>query len=500
MKIFFAALLSSFSLISMAQPGVEWCAQLPNCYSELGTKIDRLTDGSLILGNIAIYDSISAPADYHGSADFHLVKMDISGNIIWQKCFGSTMDDELIDLQATPDGGCIAVGYTEGSDGNVTASYGDYDIWVIKVSANGTLQWQKSFGNVDWQEAFAVTYHSDGYYYIAAASETSYSGVTGFLSYNEVVIIKISSTGIVSWQKAFGGSDYDMVYDIVSLSNGNIAFCGSSNSSDGDLPTNHGEDDGWIVSITTSGSKVFSKVFGGSNADYLFSIIDAGSGNIVCSGLTVSSDGDITSLTGIGDIWLMKINSSGNLVWSNTFGFPGKFIQCYSLAKTGSGDFVLPGSAYDGLSLFNSCLVKADANGSEKWKVEYFGINVIFFGQVYVSPSDELFISGTSDDPNSVFPGTPYGVEFIASMGDVDVVKDYNSNEHRVYYSDNKLWFVSNISNQFSCNVYNLSGKIVPGHIDQGCFLFENIPASGIYFARIVDSSGDIFSEKFLID
>lgn len=73
--------------------------------------------------------------------DFWVVKLDNSGNLLWQKCFGGSGDDKAYSIKQTFDGGYIVAGKNNSVDGNVTNNKGATDAWVIKLDSNGNLQW-----------------------------------------------------------------------------------------------------------------------------------------------------------------------------------------------------------------------------------------------------------------------------------------------------------------------------------------------------------------------
>ncbi len=487
MKSIFVVLAALCGLNSLSQPAVQWITGFSGTYSYLGVRIDRLSDGSMVAATTIWLDSATAPSDYHGLEDFYVTKLDQNGNVLWSKCFGGPGEDYLFDVKATNDGGCIAVGSVTAAGGQVQQAFGEEDIWMVKISAAGQMQWEKTIGNSDIQNATSVVVGTDGYYYIAGASETAWAGLSGFHNYDDAVIIKISSSGYIAWQKAFGGSDSETATDIIALGDGNLMFCGYSNSSDGDLTANSGESDGWLVCLSSNGSKIFSQQYGGSMNDELWSIVDAGSGNIAVAGSTASDDGDLDGLTGLGDVWLLKTNSNGLKLWSKSYGVPGQFAMCYSLSKSTSGEFFIPAYFMDmNIYTISAMLLKTDAAGIQDYLMIYQGEITLALVQSYISPSNQLFLSGYSDDPDAFFSGNIDGAEFVASMGDANAVEELETNSYSVHPSGSLLYLFG-----FSCEsnqvvVSNIVGqKVLTEQVSPTCIRLMTMPEPGLYFLQV---------------
>lgn len=82
----------------------------------------------------------------HGQFDYWILKLNASGSIQWQKSLGGSLGDGANSIQQTQDGGYILAGYSSSSDGDVTGNHGSTDYWVVKLNSLGNIQWQKSLG------------------------------------------------------------------------------------------------------------------------------------------------------------------------------------------------------------------------------------------------------------------------------------------------------------------------------------------------------------------
>jgi len=107
--------------------------------------------------------------------------------------------------------------------------------------------------------------------------------------------------------KIAGGSEVDNAYSVAAAHDGGILVAGSSYSNDGDVSGNHGEDDIWAVRLDAGGNIVWEKSLGGSKGDRARSIIEAGNGGIVIAGASESEDGDVSGYHGGSDFWIVKL-------------------------------------------------------------------------------------------------------------------------------------------------------------------------------------------------
>src|SRR5690606_34432475 len=116
---------------------------------EGGFSIQEMQDGSSILAGYS--QSIDGDVSINkGYEDFWIVKVDIDGNILWEKSYGGSGLEMAVSIVETIEGGSIVAGISESNDGDVTQNYGRYDYWVIKLNNIGELEWEKSIGGIDW--------------------------------------------------------------------------------------------------------------------------------------------------------------------------------------------------------------------------------------------------------------------------------------------------------------------------------------------------------------
>lgn len=158
----------------------------------------------------------------------------------------------------------------------------------------------------------------------------------------------LSELSIVA-SKTFGGSLDEKIGSVVKTSDGGMIVVGHTNSSDGDINKQYDQIDIWIIKIDSQGNKVWSKTIGGSKNDYGTSIITTNDGNFIISGYTESSDGIVPSNFGLHDFLVVKINSSGDVIWSKNYGFSGHDHAHKIIQTSDGGYFVVGFSEYSGI-------------------------------------------------------------------------------------------------------------------------------------------------------
>ena len=254
----------------------------------------------------------------HGGMDWWIIKIDETGNLIWQKCLGGSNDDQANSIQSTADGGCIIAGWEDSNDGNVSGNHGIGDYWLVKLDKSGNIQWQKTYGGTGLDEAWSVRMTNDGGY-IVAGSTGSYDGdVSGKRPSGpgdyDVWILKVNNAGNIQWKNCYGGTANESGYFIQLTSDGGYIVAGSSSSINYDLTCNSGQTDAWVFKINNAGDLQWQKSIGGNNNDEAYSIQPLNDGGFIVAGYTGSSDiagyhqaapssGDIT------DYWVVKLSA-----------------------------------------------------------------------------------------------------------------------------------------------------------------------------------------------
>jgi gliding motility-associated-like protein len=305
-------------------PPRQWATKYGGSKVDIPYSIKFTTDGgTIVAGYTDSKDgdvSAQAPRDYW---DLWVVKLDKCGTPQWEKSFGGTGYESARDIVQTPDGGYMVLGETNSTDGGVCAGFGGTkDIWLLKLAANGTLQWQKRYGGSGLDIGNHIELAPDGGFLIAASSTSNDGDIKGNHStgtYTDGVLIKIDANGVLQWSRCYGGTKNEELFDI-EIINGTTFLCGFTNSVDGDIPPNQKNYDVWLLGIDQNGNKVISKIFGGSQNDVAYCMTKGADGSLTLAGYTTSTDGDVKGSKGSQDYWVINVSQKGKLNWQKVLG------------------------------------------------------------------------------------------------------------------------------------------------------------------------------------
>ncbi|MDR3272603.1 MAG: T9SS type A sorting domain-containing protein, partial [Flavobacteriaceae bacterium] len=331
---------------------IDWQKCLGGSDYDSASSIQQTSDGGYIVAGRTSSNDGDVSGNHGGNSDGWVVKLDASGAVQWQKCLGGSNSEVFNAIQQTSDGGYIVAGYTNSNDGDVSGNHGSDDFWVVKLNASGELLWQKCLGGSGQDSVYSIQQTSDGGY-IAAGFTTSNDGdVSGFHGgYYDGWVVKLDASGNLLWQKCLGGSGFeDWAYSIQQTSDGGYIVAGYTSSNDGDVSGFHGGYDGWVVKLDTSGKLLWQKCLGGSDWDFLYSIQQTSDGGYIVAGYTISNDGDVSENNGnYHEAWIVKLDASENLLWQKCLG--GSYYEVFnSIQQTSDGGYIVAGftNSYDG--------------------------------------------------------------------------------------------------------------------------------------------------------
>ncbi|OQP57660.1 hypothetical protein A3860_08490 [Niastella vici] len=241
----------------------------------------------------------------------------------WQQMLGGTNWDGANDAKKTADGGLIVTGYSKSADGDLTGNKGAEDILVAKLDASGNRQWVKNFGGSAADNGNAVVTTPDGGYLIAGTTQSSDGDIPSNQGNSDFVILKLDASGNKSWVKTYGSSKLEETTSIISTLDGGYLLLGSTTSTDGIATGNHGGSDIMLIKLNESGDKQWVKLLGGSLNELPGQILATADGGYMLCGSSESKDGDISNNKGGFDYLLMKLDASANKVWDKTYGGSG---------------------------------------------------------------------------------------------------------------------------------------------------------------------------------
>ncbi|MEO8150571.1 MAG: PKD domain-containing protein [Bacteroidia bacterium] len=338
----------------------------------------------------------------------------------WDKRFGGTSTEYLRSFQQTTDLGYILGGYSDSKKGGDKSqgSWGISDYWVVKIDSLGIKQWDRRFGGNAGDFMSSLQQTVDGGYILGGWSASNITGNKTQLSWgsNDFWIIKIDSQGNKQWDKDYGGTDNDALQCIKETTDGGFILGGwsySGNNGDKSQPS-WGNADFWIIKVDSIGIKQWDKRYGGSSADWLYSLQQTTDGGYILGGKSsspISGDKTQPAWNGYSDYWIVKIDSIGNKQWDKCYGGVDNDVLI-SLKQTTDGGYILGGASYSGIGgdktqpLWGGAtdywIVKVDSFGNKQWDKDYGGnANEDEFGNISQTSDGGYLIAGTSYSPIS---------------------------------------------------------------------------------------------------
>lgn len=282
---------------------IQWQRCMGGTEMEVATAIRQTPDGgyAFIGYTFSGNGDVTQHRDNTNRQDYWLVKLDAAGNKVWDKCYGGPDHDFPNDLTVTADGGFAVTGYTLQNGLDVTGHKGKRDIWIIRTSNTGTLLWQRSVGGTEYDVAHSIATTPNGF---IIAGQTSSSD--GYMPHNkgqvDALLLQLANDGTVQWVKTYGGSSLDVFRQVVVTTDGYIAI-GSAESNDQDVQGAKGSSDFWLVKTTFTGNIEWTKNFGGSSIDDALAVSLKGE-DIAFAGTSFSTDHDVLDGIGGGDWWI----------------------------------------------------------------------------------------------------------------------------------------------------------------------------------------------------
>ena len=322
---------------------IQWKKILGGSDNETPFAIHQTSDGGYVVAGNTLSNDGNVSGN-HGDYDAWVVKIDSSGTILWQKTLGGSGWEEAWDVQQTTDGGYIVAGRSGSSDGDLTANYGSLDYWIVKLSIVGEIQWQKSLGGSGLDLGYSVEQTTDGGYIVAGESDSQNGHITGNHGGSDYWVVKLNFEGKIEWEKSLGGGGIDRANDIHQTRDGGYIAFGQSNSNNGDVTDNHGNNDFWVIKLGETGDLVWQKALGGANDDFARSIQQTNDDGFIMTGQTQSNNGDVIGNDGGADLWIVKINETGEIQWQKTLGGTSSETG-HSVQQTNDGGYILAGQA-----------------------------------------------------------------------------------------------------------------------------------------------------------
>uniref|UniRef100_UPI00374DF1CE hypothetical protein n=1 Tax=Flavobacterium sp. TaxID=239 RepID=UPI00374DF1CE len=281
------------------------------------------------------------------------------GNIVWSKTFGGSLEEKVSSIVQTNDGGTMVLSYTDSNDGDIIKTHALVDIWLTKYDTSGNLVWSKTIGGSLNDYGTSIIATKDGNYVIAGYSASNDGDIPGNVGFHDFYISKIDGQGNTIWSKNYGFISHDHAHKIIQTSDGGffvagfadyegIIGSGGGNHGEGHSLKNsnalqnskHGVGEFFGVKLDANGNFKWYRYFGGTKNDRVNDVVEANDGGLIMVGYSESTDFDITNNKGSYDFWAIKLQHDGHLHWKENYGGSG-IDQAFSIAKTDNNSYLI---------------------------------------------------------------------------------------------------------------------------------------------------------------
>jgi hypothetical protein len=224
------------------------------------SSIELTNDGYIVAGytNSTDDDILVGGSTQHGGQDAWVVKLNTDGSINWQKCYGGTQyENTFTSIKKTTGGGYVMATITNSNDNDVSIGgstyHGGFDFWVVKLNADGSINWQKCYGGTGNENNPAIQQTNEGGYILFGSTTSTdgdaklYDGGYHSGSNADAWLLKLDNVGKISWGKFYGGSQLDFATSVQQVFDGCYVIAGYTNSTDGNVTGNHGPPDAWVM-------------------------------------------------------------------------------------------------------------------------------------------------------------------------------------------------------------------------------------------------------------
>jgi len=318
-----------------------------------------------------------------GYADLWVVKTDFDLNIIWERRYGSLGIQELHKAKVTENGGLVLLmDFFDQGGGDVSEYYGNTDIWVCEIDADGEILWEKTLGNAYGTFAGSVMQTQDGKTIVLGEMDIS-GGMVECEGHNndgsrDIWIVGLDETGEILWQNCLGGSHWEIGSDIIQ-EGGGYTFLGTTLSGDGDVEGYHWAEwsgDAWLVHVDNIGNLVWQKCLGGYDVDAGGSLYKTETGGYLIFANTDSNDGDVNHSNCPDNhphcqtnTWVVELDADRNIIWNKTYGSAQNSSSNAAVARINERDFIIADliEEYDTHSGDVSCTPYPINSGKSAW-------------------------------------------------------------------------------------------------------------------------------------
>ncbi len=493
-------------------------------------------DSTLIIGSYTLTNS--SPL----TEEIFLAKFDVNGNVLWARSAAGADDDEVTAMSVDASGNIYLTGgfYSSVIDfGNTSLTLlEDNDIFVVKYNTNGNTVWAKNIRSTNGSAySSSIAVNTSGYIYIAGwFFYPTYVGTYTLTSSGslDAFVVKYNSNGSIVWAKSFGGTWEDQVRSISADASDNVYLTGDYNSQTISLGgyslTNIGSwpsSDIFLYKLNSTGNVLWARGFGGNYSESPQSVTTDTQGNVFITGCfwsnTISFGSDVLTNLSMGNcfhVFLVKYSANGSPLWAR--GPSDNNDTGVSIATDALGNCYMTGTfessqiSFDSYTLENSIngltdifLVKYNLAGSVLWAKSIGGDDDDEVSGVAVSSSGSIYIAGYFESPlfnvgtialqNSLNYGITPDIFIAKSENGTDITEPSDSRVFSVFPNPADNFVYITAPEIKSIEITNSEGIIINKIYDTGKEVKVNIEdlPGGVYVVKLI-TDNEVLSQRFI--
>jgi len=357
----------AFLFIGQSSPSFmkikNWALNWGGAYYDWVCHVYPLPQGGYIVAG----DTQNFGLGKYESADLWVLKLSDDGEVEWQKTYGTGQNEKMYDFQLVDDNGFIVLAETAPDYSG--ENYFERSFFLLKLNSVGNIEWQFRYKDI-WP--YSVRPTPDGGYILGAT--TSFSGHGS----NDYLVLKLSSQGGLEWQRTYGAQGVDVCRCVIPSRDGGYVALGESfirGLSGGDI---------WILKLTSSGDVEWQYAYGSDLDEDAASIDQASDGGYLVGGTRIKRGQ--TYSESYYDFWVLKIDSAGTIKWQKTYTL-GQWNILKQVRATPDGGWIALGHASGQAETAWSKMwvLKLNSQGDIQWQNTYDG----FYGRGMSSASIE---------------------------------------------------------------------------------------------------------------
>ena len=369
--------------------------------------------------------------------DIFVQKTNPDGQLLWAKKMGGTSFDYATDIVADANGNVYVTGVYEGiadfDPGRgeyLLESTGGLDIFIVKLDVNGDFLWAKSIGGPEYEESVAIGIDAPGNVYVSGYFYADADFDPGTAEFNmettgfgDGFIVKLSTEGIFTWAKQFGGADFDLALNMKVTAEGDSYIVGNfRETADFDpdpvvefsLVAAEGNDAGYLLHLDADGRFISAAKTGDATSGLFPMDVDRDTvGNIYITGYfggdmavgNVAGNETVLHAPDFYNGFILKIDAAGSTDWATQL-TGDEASMVYGVAVSPEGEIMVTGYFSGMVQLgtlpltivsegaMESFFGKLDANGNFTAANQFGGINFVDKCAIGIDAENNIYLSG----------------------------------------------------------------------------------------------------------